>query len=80
MRINGKSRLACKTKIGEAAETAEKRGTGAIVVEPMGNMPVIKDLVVDMDAVLWNKVRASCPGSCRPASRPSASTSCPTRR
>src|ERR671934_1480686 len=52
VRINGKSRLACNTKIGEAAEIAETRGNagGAIVVEPMGNMPVLKDLIVDMDA------------------------------
>ena len=59
MRINGKSRLACNTKIGEAAEIAASRGTRAIVVEPMGNMPVLKDLVVDMDAVHWKKIRAS---------------------
>src|SRR3954453_10886597 len=50
-RINGKSRLACNTKIGEAAERAKARGRDAIVVEPMGNMPVLKDLIVDMDAV-----------------------------
>src|SRR6266699_2279966 len=37
VRINGKSRLACNTKLGEAAELAEKWGTGPIVVEPMGN-------------------------------------------
>ena len=61
VRINGKSRLACNTKIGEAAETAEKRGTGAIVVEPMGNMPVLKDLIVDMDAVHWKKVQRVVP-------------------
>jgi succinate dehydrogenase / fumarate reductase, iron-sulfur subunit len=63
VRINGKSRLACNTKIGEAAETAEKRGNsdGAIVVEPMGNMPVIKDLIVDMDAVHWKKVQRVVP-------------------
>jgi succinate dehydrogenase / fumarate reductase, iron-sulfur subunit len=61
VRINGKSRLACNTKLGEAAETAEKRGTGAIVVEPMGNMPVLKDLIVDMDAVHWKKVQRVVP-------------------
>src|SRR5437764_945008 len=37
VRINGKSRLACNTKLGEALEGAPD---GAIVVEPMGNMPV----------------------------------------
>jgi succinate dehydrogenase / fumarate reductase, iron-sulfur subunit len=61
VRINGKSRLACNTKIGEASETAEQRGTGAIVVEPMGNMPVLKDLIVDMDAVHWKKVQRVVP-------------------
>jgi succinate dehydrogenase / fumarate reductase iron-sulfur subunit len=33
----------------------------AIVVEPMGNMPVIKDLIVDMEAVHWKKIRAVTP-------------------
>jgi succinate dehydrogenase / fumarate reductase iron-sulfur subunit len=63
VRINGKSRLACNTKIGEAAELADSRGNanGAIVVEPMGNIPVLKDLIVDMDAVHWKKVQRVVP-------------------
>src|SRR5689334_3845553 len=61
VRINGKSRLACNTKIGEASDIADERGTGAIVVEPMGNMPVLKDLIVDMDAVHWKKVQRVVP-------------------
>jgi succinate dehydrogenase / fumarate reductase, iron-sulfur subunit len=63
VRINGKSRLACNTKIGEAADTALERGhaNGSIVVEPMGNMPVLKDLIVDMDAVHWKKVQRVVP-------------------
>jgi succinate dehydrogenase iron-sulfur subunit len=63
VRINGKSRLACNTKIGEASEVAAGRGNGdsAIVVEPMGNMPVLKDLIVDMDAVHWKKVQRVVP-------------------
>jgi succinate dehydrogenase / fumarate reductase, iron-sulfur subunit len=61
VRINGKSRLACNTKIGEAAERAQSMGNAAIVVEPMGNMPVIKDLIVDMDAVHWKKVQRVVP-------------------
>src|SRR3954454_11940989 len=48
VRINGKSKLACNTKLGDAKERAEKYGFDRIVVEPMGNMPVIKDLIVDM--------------------------------
>jgi succinate dehydrogenase / fumarate reductase iron-sulfur subunit len=58
VRINGKSALACNTPIGDAAEQALD---GAITVEPMGNMPVIKDLVVDMEAVHWKKVRRVVP-------------------
>lgn len=59
VRINGKTALACNTAIGEAAE---KAGDGnPIVVEPMNNMPVIKDLIVDMDAVHWKKVQRVVP-------------------
>ena len=52
MRINGRARLACKTKVSALAADGEE-----IVVEPVGNMPVIKDLVADMDP-FWQKVRA----------------------
>jgi succinate dehydrogenase / fumarate reductase iron-sulfur subunit len=55
MRINGKARLACKTQVGSVAKDGEE-----IVVEPGGNLPVIKDLVVDM-APFWSKVRAVKP-------------------
>src|SRR5918993_1457469 len=59
VRINGKSALACNTRISDAAR---KAGDGkAIVVEPMGNMPVLKDLIVDMDAVHWKKMRRVTP-------------------
>jgi succinate dehydrogenase / fumarate reductase iron-sulfur subunit len=53
VRINGRSALACNTRIGDAAEGVRD---GAITVEPMGNMPVIKDLVTDMEAVHWKKI------------------------
>jgi succinate dehydrogenase / fumarate reductase iron-sulfur subunit len=59
VRINGKSSLACNTKLSTAVETSKTGGT--IVVEPMGNMPVIKDLIVDMDAVHWKKVQRVVP-------------------
>ena len=49
MRINGQAGLACKTQ----AATAIK--DGVITVEPAGNMPVIKDLVVNFDG-FWDKV------------------------
>jgi succinate dehydrogenase / fumarate reductase, iron-sulfur subunit len=63
VRINGKSALACNTKLGDAAERAGRNGAdgAAIVVEPMGNMPVLKDLIVDMDAVHWRKVQRVTP-------------------
>ncbi len=71
VKINGQSTLACKTQIGEAAEEAERQADGEstvsetgkpeIVIEPMGNMPVIKDLVVDMESTHWEKYRRVTP-------------------
>jgi succinate dehydrogenase iron-sulfur subunit len=62
VKINGRSRLACNTKLGDAAADAARGADGgAIVVEPMGNMPVLKDLIVDMDAVHWKKVQRVVP-------------------
>jgi succinate dehydrogenase / fumarate reductase, iron-sulfur subunit len=59
VRINGRAALACKTHLEEALESSQVDGT--IVVEPMGNMPVIKDLIVDMDAVHWRKIQRVTP-------------------
>ena len=42
-------------------KAAENARDGIITVEPMGNMPVIKDLIVDMDAVHWKKVQRVVP-------------------
>src|SRR3954466_16157634 len=58
VRINGGAALACNTRIGVAAHGARN---GEIIVEPMGNMPVIKDLVTDMEAVHWKKIRRVVP-------------------
>jgi succinate dehydrogenase / fumarate reductase iron-sulfur subunit len=58
VRINGKPNLACHTHLEKAAEDAED---GVITVEPMGNMPVLKDLIVDMDAVHWTKIQRVTP-------------------
>ncbi len=41
--------------------TGDSTPAGVIEVEPMGNMPVIKDLIVDMDAVHWKKIRRVTP-------------------
>ena len=70
VRINGKPALACHTHLDEAAKTAfglgwndadEGERTPIIQVEPMGNMPVLKDLIVDMDAVHWKKIQRVTP-------------------
>jgi succinate dehydrogenase / fumarate reductase, iron-sulfur subunit len=77
VKINGQSTLACLTQLGEAHEAANRRngsgsgrdapGRGAeeasrpIVVEPMGNMPVVKDLVTDMESTHWEKIRRVTP-------------------
>src|SRR3954452_20680040 len=77
MKINGQSTLACKTMLEEAQGFAESHAVGAqaggdktengasgkpaIVVEPMGNMPVIKDLVTDMESTHWTKIRRVTP-------------------
>jgi succinate dehydrogenase / fumarate reductase, iron-sulfur subunit len=76
MKVNGQSTLACKTMLEEAQSYAESHAVGAqagedktktnggrpaIVVEPMGNMPVIKDLVTDMESTHWTKIRRVTP-------------------
>ncbi|HEU4975394.1 MAG TPA: succinate dehydrogenase/fumarate reductase iron-sulfur subunit [Baekduia sp.] len=58
VRINGQPGLACHTHLDRALATSKD---GVIEVEPMGNMPVIKDLIVDMDAVHWKKVQRVTP-------------------
>ncbi len=45
MRINGRSALACGTRIADVVDSR-----GEVLIQPMGNMPVIKDLVVDMQS------------------------------
>jgi succinate dehydrogenase / fumarate reductase iron-sulfur subunit len=51
MRVNGQARLACKTKLTDVS-----RDGAPVTVEPMGNMPVIKDLITDM-GMFWGKIR-----------------------
>ncbi len=57
VRINGKPGLACNTHLEHVAGDGEE----PITVEPMGNMPVLKDLIVDMDAVHWKKIQRVTP-------------------
>jgi succinate dehydrogenase / fumarate reductase iron-sulfur subunit len=58
VRINGQPGLACHTHLDKAAAHAQD---GVIEVEPMGNMPILKDLIVDMDAVHWKKIQRVTP-------------------
>jgi succinate dehydrogenase / fumarate reductase iron-sulfur subunit len=69
MGINGRSTLACKENIGSelarleriansnSASGAKPPTTPEITIAPMGNMPVIKDLVVDMTS-FWHNLEA----------------------
>ena len=50
MRVNGKALLACKTQVSELIKD------GVVQVDPMGNMDVIKDLVVDLEP-FWASLR-----------------------
>ena len=61
VRINGRPGLACHTHLDKAAQTSVNADGTTILVEPMGNMPVIKDLIVDMDAVHWKKIQRVTP-------------------
>lgn len=68
MRINGRSALACKENVGSeisrlqqlAAQTSNANAIPEITIAPLGNMPVIKDLVVDMKD-FWNNLEAIAP-------------------
>jgi succinate dehydrogenase / fumarate reductase, iron-sulfur subunit len=55
MRMDGAAVLACKTRMYDIA-----RAGHVPVISPMGNLPVVKDLVVDM-APFWDKFRAVKP-------------------
>jgi succinate dehydrogenase / fumarate reductase iron-sulfur subunit len=58
VRINGQPGLACHTHLDKALASSRD---GVIEVEPMGNMPVLKDLIVDMDQVHWKKIQRVTP-------------------
>lgn len=61
VRVNGRAALACHTHLDKAAASGVNADGRTITVEPMGNMPVIKDLIVDMDAVHWKKIQRVTP-------------------
>jgi succinate dehydrogenase / fumarate reductase iron-sulfur subunit len=55
MRMDGAAVLACKTRMYDIAKSGH-----VPVVSAMGNLPIVKDLVVDM-APFWQKIRAMKP-------------------
>jgi succinate dehydrogenase / fumarate reductase iron-sulfur subunit len=55
MRMDGAAVLACKTRMWEIAQAGH-----VPVISAMGNLPIVKDLVVDM-APFWDKMRAMKP-------------------
>jgi succinate dehydrogenase / fumarate reductase iron-sulfur subunit len=55
MRMDGAAVLACKMRMADLAEARR-----VPVISPMGNLPVVKDLVVDMGP-FWAKMRAMEP-------------------
>ncbi|MEC4806804.1 MAG: succinate dehydrogenase/fumarate reductase iron-sulfur subunit [Jaaginema sp. PMC 1080.18] len=63
MKINNRSALACKENVGqELQRLGLNTGTDIpeIAIAPMGNLPVIKDLVVDMTP-FWDNLEAVDP-------------------
>jgi succinate dehydrogenase / fumarate reductase iron-sulfur subunit len=46
---------------GEGAVATGTAADNVIIIEPMGNMPVIKDLVTDMESTHWTKIRRVTP-------------------
>ncbi|AGF51459.1 succinate dehydrogenase iron-sulphur protein subunit [Synechocystis sp. PCC 6803] len=51
MRVNGRSALACKENVGSETRLftqVNEAGIPVVTVAPLGNLPVIKDLIVDM--------------------------------
>jgi len=57
MRINGSSALACREKISQYLTPGTQP---RITIAPMGNFPVIKDLIVDMQR-FWDNLEAVDP-------------------
>ena len=55
LRINKKGKLGCTLKIAKTVKD------GVVKVEPIRNIPVLKDLVYDMETFLWQKVKSVQP-------------------
>ena len=51
MRVNGRARLVCKTRMADMAPNGEQ-----LTIEPMGNQKVVKDLVISLDT-FFNQIK-----------------------
>lgn len=74
MDINGAEKLACRTSVRKELERH-----GQVTVAPLRNLPVIKDLVVDMTP-FWSKVRSVTPWLSGLAPLPQAQTGRPVHQ
>jgi succinate dehydrogenase / fumarate reductase iron-sulfur subunit len=54
-------RAAGQEEAGEGRTATTTEAVSPIVIEPMGNMPVIKDLITDMESTHWAKIRRVTP-------------------
>jgi succinate dehydrogenase / fumarate reductase, iron-sulfur subunit len=50
-----------QAEAGEGTTAATTAAAAPIVIEPMGNMPVVKDLITDMESTHWTKIRRVTP-------------------
>ena len=64
IKINGSARLACKTQVSELLQDNE-----TIILEPLANMGVIKDLVVDQRP-FWETIKGTMPWLVRESDSP----------
>ncbi|MBI3910710.1 MAG: succinate dehydrogenase/fumarate reductase iron-sulfur subunit [Armatimonadetes bacterium] len=55
MRVNGHAKLVCQTQVKNVV-----RPDGTVRIDPVGNMPVLKDLIADMHG-FWTKMQAVKP-------------------
>ncbi len=67
MRINGRSALACKENIGQEIARFDRQDNVigdqdnlTITIAPLGNLPIVRDLIVDMKP-FWNNLKAVDP-------------------
>ncbi len=63
IRINGRSALACKENVGNELgkqQLLDESKIPEITIAPLGNMPIIKDLVVEMSS-FWDNLEAVDP-------------------